>query len=44
MSEELNKKSKPECPVPKELREKVKDAAEIVDKHKQVAKKLNPFN
>ncbi|WP_375467699.1 hypothetical protein [uncultured Nostoc sp.] len=44
MSEQSNKKPKRECPVPKEIRETIKDAAEIVDKHKQVAKKLNPFN
>ena len=44
MSEQSNNKPKPECPVPKEIRENIKDAAEIIDKHKKVVKKLNPFN
>jgi hypothetical protein len=44
MSEQSKKKSKPECPVPKEVRETIKETAEIVDKHKQIIKKLNPLN
>ena len=43
MTEKL-KKNKPECPVPKPIREAIQEAAEIVDKHKQVARKLNPFS
>ena len=43
MSAKSKKEPKPECPVPKEIRDNIKDTAEIVDKHKQVLKKLNPF-
>jgi hypothetical protein len=43
MSEKSKKESKPECPVPKEVRDNIKNVAEIVDKHKKVLKKLSPF-
>lgn len=43
MSEQSKKKIKLECPVPKEVRETIKEAADIVDKHKQVCKKLHPL-
>ncbi|BAY42214.1 hypothetical protein NIES2111_66100 (plasmid) [Nostoc sp. NIES-2111] len=44
MSEESKKKSKPECPLPKEMRENMKNVAEIVDKHKKFVKKINPLD
>ncbi|GFE71886.1 hypothetical protein CFPU101_44960 [Chroococcus sp. FPU101] len=37
-------KSKPECPIPKEMRETIKETAEVVDKHKQVIRKISPFH
>ena len=43
MSEISKKESKPGCPVPEELRKQIKDTAEIIDKHKKIIKKLNPF-
>jgi hypothetical protein len=38
-----NQKNKPECPVPKEVRDAIKETADIVDKHKQVIRKFNPL-
>jgi len=43
MSEEPKKKPSKDCPVPKQVRDVVKETAEIVDKHKQIVRKLNPF-
>ncbi|MEB3282162.1 MAG: hypothetical protein VKK42_24920 [Lyngbya sp.] len=41
----MSDKSKPElkCPLSKEQQQTVKKAADTVDKHKQIFKKLNPF-
>ena len=44
MSEERKKKSKAQCPLPREVREDIINSAQIVDKHKKIVKKLNPFD
>jgi hypothetical protein len=45
----MNKKSKHkcllhQCPLSKEQQQQVKQFADTVDKHKQIAKKLSPFS
>ena len=44
MSEKPKEESKPQCPVPENVRKTIIDTAELVEKHKEVVRKLNPFN
>ncbi len=44
MSEKSKKESKPQCPVPENVRKAITDTADIVEKHKEVVRKLNPFS
>ena len=42
--EESKEESKPQCPVPENVRKAITDTADIVEKHKEVVRKLNPFS
>jgi hypothetical protein len=43
MSEKSKKKTKLECPVPKDVRETIKEAADTFEKHKEIVRKFNPL-
>lgn len=42
--EESKEESKPQCPVPENVRKTITDTAELVEKHKEIVRKLSPFH